>query len=289
MTWLYLSLGSALCFACLNLLSRVVSVDSKNPRALSLAFNLVSIAMATALFLLTGSYNKLSWPTQTQAWIYFLIAAFVYGMFERLRFYAAKLLDASIYSVIGNLSVVMAFFLSLFLYQEIFTVSKFIGFVLILIALLLVVGNKPGDRQGKKLKISFKGIWLGILTSALIGIGWSLDKKGAIFFNPETYNIMTWTVPFIILYFPSIKIKDVKDEFKIFSWKIVLLSFFNVAGYYLSLKALLLTEATKVIPVIQLSTLMTVIAGIFFLNEKTNLNKKILAGIIAVVGVFLLR
>jgi len=39
----------------------------------------------------------------------------------------------------------------------------------------------------------------------------------------------------------------------------------------------------------QLSTIMTVIAGIFLLNEKSNLLKKIIAGVIAVAGVFLLR
>jgi drug/metabolite transporter (DMT)-like permease len=282
MTWLYYSLGAAICFTCLNIFSRVVSVDSKNPRALTLAFNLVCIVMAIFLFLVTGSYKKVVLPTQTEVWVYFAIATFCYGMFERLRFYTAKLLDASIYSVISNISVVMAFFLSLFLYNETLTLSKFIGFILILISLILVINIK-------KSKILLKGLWFGIITSVLIGIGWSLDKKGAIFFSPETYNILAWTIPFIIIFFPSIKIKEIKLEFKKFSWKIILLAFFNFVGYYLTLKAYMLAEATKIIPVIQLSTLMTVIAGVFLLKEKNNLTKKLFAGVIAVIGVFLLR
>lgn len=282
MTWLYLSLASAVCFACLGIFSRVVSVDSKNPRALTLAFNLVCIVMAIILFLVTGSYKNFVLPNQSIAWVYLIIAAFAYGMFERLRFYATKNLDASIYSIIGNISVVMAFVISLFLYKETLTLTKFIGFVLILTAFFLVI-------EVKKSKISIKGIWLGIVTSVLIGIGWSLDKKGANFFNPETYNILGWTLPFIIIYFPSINIQEVKNEFKKFSWKIVLLAFFNFVGYYLTLKAYVLAEATKIIPIIQLSTLITVIAGVFLLKERSNLYKKILAGIIAVAGVFLLR
>lgn len=282
MTWFYLSLGSAFSFACMFLLSRIVSVNSKNPRALSLAFNSVFIVMAVTLFFLLGSYKNISLPTRSEAWIYFIIAAFFYGMFERLRFFVTKVLDASVYSIINNLSVVVAFSLSLFLYKETLTLSKLIGFILIIASLFLVV-------ERKKSKASFKAVLLGITASLVLGIGWGLDKKGAIFFSPETYNILLWIVPFFVLCFPYVNIKDIKTEFKKFTWRIVLLSFFNVLAYFLMLKALFLADATKVIPITQLSTIITVIAGIFLLNEKNDLSKKIFAGIIAILGVFLLR
>ncbi len=282
MTWLYLSFAAAFCFACLSILSRVVSVDSKNPRALSLAFNLTSILMAVILFLLTNSYKKIIFPAQTEAWIYFLIAAFFFGMFERLRFLATKLLPASVYSVISNLSVVVAFILSLLIYKETLTLSKATGFLLILTSLFLVV-------ETKKSKVSIKAVLVGLITSLFLGIAMALDKKGATYFSPEIYNILMWTVPFLVLLFPYAKIEDIKLQFKQFSWKIALLSLLNFTGYYLGLKAFLLMEATKVIPVIQLSTILTVIIGIFVLKEKNNLLKKIVAGIIAVIGVFLLR
>ena len=282
MTWLYLSLGTAIGYTCLSILSRTVSVESKNPRALSLAFNLVSILMAVILFFVTGSYKNFSLPSQTEAWTYFIIAAFFYGTYERLRFYASKYLDASIYSIINNITIIMAFIFSLFLYKEVLTLSKLIGFALILIAIFLV-------SEKKKSKISTKGLIYGIATSIFIGIAMSLDKKGATFFSPNVYNLLAWVGPFIVLWFPGIKITEIKQQFQKFTWKIVLLSFFNFIAFYLGLKAFVLAEATKVIPVIQLSTLMTVIAGIFLLNERSNLAKKILAGVIAVVGVFLLR
>lgn len=281
MIWLYLSLGSALFFACLNIFSRVVSVDSKNPRALSFVFNLVAIFMAFGIYFLTGSYKNFSLPTRSEAWIYFFIAAVFYGLYERMRFYVTKALDASISSIIENLAVVIAFFISLFLYKESLTLSKLLGFILIIIALFLVINIK-------KFKISLKGILLGVIASIFLGIGWGLDKKGVLLFNPETYNLLVWVGPLAVLYFPYIKLKDIRVEIKNYSWKIVLLSFFNVAGYFLMLKAFNLNEATKVIPVTQLSILFTVIAGVFLLNERSNLFKKILAGIIAVLGVFLL-
>lgn len=282
MTWLYYSLGTAIGYTCLSILSRTVSVESKNPRALSIAFNITSIFMAIILFFLTGSHKNFSLPTEREAWVYFLIAAFFYGSFERLRFYASKYLDASVYSIISNVTIVMAFIFSLFLYKEVLTLFKSIGFILILLAIFLV-------SEKKKSKVSTKGLFYGIATSIFIGIAMSLDKKGATFFSPNIYNLLAWIGPFIILWFPGIKITEIKQQFQKFSWKIVLLSFFNFGAFFLGLKAFVLAEATKVIPIMQLSTIMTVIAGIFLLKEKNNLLKKILAGIIAVIGVFLLR
>lgn len=282
MTWLYLSLGVAVCYACLNIFSRIVSVHSENPRALSIAFNLVSTVMAVILLLITGSFKDFTFPTQTEAWIYFIIAAFFYGIFERLRFLATKMLDASIYSIIGNISVIIAFTISVVIYKETLTISKLAGSFLILISLLMVV-------EKKRSKVSLKGFLVGLIASIAVGIAMGLDKKGAIFFNPEVYNLLLWVAPLIILYVPSIKFQEIMIQFKKFSWKIYLLSFFNFVGFYLGLKAFLLADATKVIPVVQLSTIMTVVAGVFLLKEKNNLFRKILAGIIAVIGVFLLR
>ncbi|MFA6016888.1 MAG: DMT family transporter [Patescibacteria group bacterium] len=281
MTWLYLSLGVAVCYACLNIFSRIVSVDSKNPRALSIAFNLVSTVMAIILLLFTGSFKNFSLPKIADAWIYLLIAAFFYGIFERLRFFATKMLDASIYSIIGNTSLIVAFTISIFLYKETLTISKLTGSLLILASLFMVVDKK-------KSKVSIRGVLVGLTACIAVGIAAGLDKKGAIYFSPEIYNLLLWVVPLIVLYFPGIKIKEIIDQFKKFSWKIVLLAFFNFVGYYLGLKAFLLADATRVLPIIQLSTIMTVIIGILFLNEKNHMSKKILAGIIAVVGVFLL-
>jgi drug/metabolite transporter (DMT)-like permease len=216
------------------------------------------------------------------AWIYLLIASLFYGLNERFRFLISKILEASVYSIIGNISVIIAFIVSFFLYKETLTFTKLLGSILIFFSLLLV-------SEFKKSKISARGMFLGVITSIYLGIAMSLDKKGAIFFNPETYNILLWVAPFIVLYFPGINTHEIKIEFKQFSWKIILLAFLNFVGFYLGLKAFILADATKVIPIVQTATLMTVIIGVFLLKEKTMLVRKLLAGVIAVIGVFLLR
>lgn len=282
MTWLYLSLASVLNFTYLNLLSRVVSRKSKNPRVMSVIFNFIAILMTLIIFIFSSGYKDFSLPKGFSPYYYLFLACLFYGLNERLRFYASKYLEASLFAIISNVSVVIAFIVALFLYNESITTNKMLGFLLIMTSLLLVSFERIK-------KINWRGISLALLTSTFIGIAWSLDKKGIYYFNLETYNVFVWLLPFLIVYFPGVKFSDIKREIKINKWSLILLSFLNVFGYFLNLKAQSLAEATKVIPIIQTSTVLTVIFGIFILKEKSHLFKKILAGIIAVVGVFLLR
>ena len=282
MTWLYLSLASVLNFTYLNLLSRVVSRKSKNPRVMSVIFNFIAILMTLIIFIFSSGYKDFSLPKGFSPYYYLFLACLFYGLNERLRFYASKYLEASLFAIISNVSVVIAFIVALFLYNESITTNKMLGFLLIMTSLLLVSFERIK-------KINWRGISLALLTSTFIGIAWSLDKKGIYYFNLETYNVFVWLLPFLIVYFPGVKFSDIKREIKINKWSLILLSFLNVFGYFLNLKAQSLAEATKVIPIIQTSTVITVIFGIIILKEKSHLFKKILAGIIAVVGVFLLR
>lgn len=282
MTWLYLSLASVLNFTYLNLLSRVVSQRSKNPRVMSVIFNFIAILITLIIFIFSSGHKNFSLPKGFYPYFYLFLACLFYGLNERLRFYASKYLEASLFAIISNVSVVIAFIVALFLYNESMTINKMLGFLLIMASLLLVSFEKIK-------KISWRGIGLALLTSTFVGIAWSLDKKGIYYFNTETYNVFIWLLPFFVVYFPGVKFSDIKREIKINKWSLILLSFLNVFGYFLSLKAQSLAEATKVIPIIQTSTVLTVIFGIFILKEKNNLFKKILAGVIAVIGVFLLR
>lgn len=282
MTWFYYAAGAVALFTTLNLLQRVLATKSEDERSLAILFNTLAATIAIIVFFLTGSYSHFRLPTTPWAYISLLVASFFYGMFERGRFYAAKQLDASIFSTVLNVSVVVAFVCAIFIYSEALTLKKVIGAVAIFVALFLVSYNKT------KSKTSLKDILFGVIISVSLGLGWVLDKKGTQYFNPDTYSIMLWTVPLFFIYFPKVNFQKIKREFKLSSWRVVLLSFINVIGYLFQLKALSLQEATRVIPIIQTSTLFVILLGIILLNERDHLYKKILAGIIAVAGVYLL-
>ncbi len=282
MNWFLYTMGTVFLFTSYNLLQRKLAIQAKNPRVMAVAFLGIAATMALVIFFIGGSYKSFSLPTQSEAWIALLVAIFSYGMFERYKFTAAKLLDASVLSTIGNLSVLVAVVGSIFIYGESISVQKFIGGFLVILSLLLVSFHK------KRVKLSTKGILAAIFINIMLGIGWMLDKKGAEYFNINTYNIFVWTIPILFVYFPHIPLKALREELKTASWKIYLLAAINVAGYLLQLKALTLAEATRVIPIVQTSTLFTVIIGVIVLKERDSMAKKFIAGCMAVIGVYFL-
>lgn len=282
MSWIILAFGSVFFFTANNLLQRILASDSKHPRAMAISFNVIAALIALLIFVLTGSFKHFILPSAPKAWIALMIACFCYGMFERGRFIAAKLIDASVLTTIFTISVLVAYIGSFFLYSESLTTYKLLGGTFIIGALFLVSLNK------KTSKLSTKGIIIAVLISIMLGLGWMLDKLGAQFFNPATYNILVWTIPIVFIYFPHIKLDVIKTELRVASWKLFLLAGADVMGYFMQLKALEIAEATRVIPIVQTSTLFTVFFGIILLKERDHVLRKIIAGGMAITGAYLL-
>jgi uncharacterized membrane protein len=282
MIWFYFAACSVIFFTALNLLQRMLAIESKNPRALALVFNTVAALIAFFTFILTSTTVDRRLPVNSVAWFVLITASLMYALFERRRFRTSQLLNASTFSIIANFSLFVALVGSLILYAESLTDLKIVGLVLILMALFLVSYTKTRD------KASLQAVAYGIVTFLFLGIAWTLDKQGTVYFGAETYNILVWTVPIIFIYLPYVKVEDIIFESKNASWRIVVLAGLNVFGYLLQLKALEIHEASRVIPIVQTSTIFTVLAGTVFLKEREGVFRKVLAGILALVGVVLL-
>ncbi|KKU09523.1 MAG: hypothetical protein UX13_C0038G0005 [Candidatus Woesebacteria bacterium GW2011_GWB1_45_5] len=269
MIWVYWAASSVVFFSFLSLLQRIISIDSKHPRAMSIVFNICGAIIAFLIFLAGGSYKNFALPQMPEAWIFILIASAMYGLFERWRFLASKLLEASVYSIISNIAVVIAFTGSVFLYSESLNLTNLAGVGMVILALILI-----GTAGGIHKKISLKGLGVGVVVSVFLGLGWMLDKKGALYFNAATYSMLIWIIPMIFVFFPYIKIKEIKYEAGRGLWKIVLLAAINVVGYLLMLKGLETGDATRIIPIVQTSSVVTVILGIFLLMRKRTYGEK---------------
>lgn len=281
--WLTLTLISTILFTTMNLLQRVLAVSSHDQRAAAIVFNFTAASMAFAIFILTGAYQNFSLPSSQIAYIGLVVGVVSYGLFERLRFVAAKRIDASTLTIITTLGIVIAFIGSAIIYHEDISISKMIGSLLILSAIFIV--PSPKNQHSKKTR---SGLLIGLAISLCIGFALMMDKNGALFFSSETYSILVWSLPLLIVIYPGIKVEKLYAEIKIGSWRIILMALVNVLAYATFLKAFTLADATKVMPIGQLSTIMTVLLGAAFLNERDGLVAKIIAGLIATVGAILL-
>lgn len=283
MSWLYYASTSVLFFVILALLQRKISIDSKYPRAMSVVYNFFASCFAVFIFGFSGGFNNFALPKAKEAYVYLIVAVLCYGLYERGRFFVAKHLDASINAIISNIALVVAFVGATFLYGESVTTNKQVGAMLILVSLFLISWQKIRPKS-----FSVKGFFVGVLITVFAGIGWMLDKKGALHFTANNYVMLGWVLPLIIIYLPYTKINEIKFEIKRSFWGIVLMSFLNVVGYYLQLKAMEMGEATRVIPMVQSYAVITVIMGIIILKESEYFGRKIIAGVVAFIGSYFL-
>lgn len=282
MSWLLYVCIAVVSFVTLGLLERTIAVETKFPRATGLFFN--SMAVLCTALIYTLSHKTL--PTLTaippQAWLLLAIAITCYGLFERGRFTAAKLLEASTFSVVVNVAVIVSMIGSFLFYQEPITAAKLLGSTLI-IGSLFLVGYQKTDHP-----VSREGLLVGIAISTALGIGWMLDKKGTEVFGSDLYGLFIWMLPLGIIIFPKVPLEELRAVLRHKPAATMLMALVNSIGYLAQLKAFELADATLVIPLVQTSLLLTVLAAIFVLKERSHIPQKIVSGVLALAGVLLI-
>lgn len=280
--WLILSLTAVLMFTAQNLLMRVLAVKSSNPRIFSFIFN--SWAAMFAVFLFVIERPTLA-DIQPASWVQLLLiagAVLGYGLYERTHFLARKHLEASTIAILFQLSPVIAFVGSLIFLHESLTVSKVVGATLLILASLVVIQKNPQLRFNRSILIA-------LFSAFVLGLAEMFDKPASANIPINLYSAAMWTLSLPLIAFPSLTLKQVAKEFKIGGWKVALTAFFNVFGFVLYLKALAMTDASRVIPIISSSATFVVLGGIIFLHERSHFGRKLIAGILILIGILLLR
>ncbi len=280
--WLILSLASVVIFTAVDLLMRVLAVKSEQPRTFSFIFNSWGALFAILLFI--GELPSLSLPTSlpTSHLLLILIAIISYGLYERTHFSARKHIDASTITILFRLAPVVAFTGSLVFFGEHISGQQLLGAALLLSSTALVIHKNPHLRLHRPLLIA-------LFSAFALGIGWMLDKPGSQGIPASLYSFIMWVGPLAMIALPSLSLTQLRREARIGGWKVALLAFLNVFGYFIYLKALTLESATKIIPITSSSSTLTVVAGIIILKENTNVTRKIIAGVLMFIGILLLR
>lgn len=282
MLWFYYALIGSIIFAAQELLMRVLSVRTGAPRLFAIAFNLWGALFAIVLFIIQGgSFSTLSTLSATQILLVILAAA-CYGFYERYQFFARRGMDAATFSIVIRINTVIGFIGAIIFLHEPLTLMKSIGLLLIIAASLLLVYKNP--------KFTYSPAFtFAILCSIALGATSVLDKPASAGLPGTLYSFIVWVTPIFIIAFPKVTKKEIIKELHIGGWKVALAALLNVAGYIIYLHALTLAEASRVNPIVATSGIITVLGGIYILKERDHLWRKIIAGVIACIGVILLK
>jgi len=180
------------------------------------------------------------------------------------------------------MNTTIAFLGSILFFGESMTINKVLGTALIIGATILVAYKNTGLVAGR-------GFWIAVFVAVILGFAWMLDKPGSANIPASFYSFMLWLLPLPIIAFPKIPLVELKKEIKNAGVGVFVIAFLNALGFYLQLKALSLADASRVIPIVSSASILTIIGGIFILNEKTHIARKLLAGAIMFAGVLLLK
>ena len=191
-----------------------------------------------------------------------------------------KNLEVSVVGILEQSYTVLMTLAGFVLFGEQVTLFKIIGI------LMIVGGNVLVFWQQKKMK-EMKYVWIGLLAYAcnvaagLIDVGYSGD------FNLPFYATFLYIIPALFIFIGSrIRIVDIIKEYKQANKRDYFITGFCWGiHYFMLLIAYSMGEVSVVAPLASLSVFSNVIVGYFWLKEKDRLAKKIIAAILAILGI----
>lgn len=275
MNWFILSSLAGLASNGFNITNRTALKDNGDATAYGWWFELVRTTFFLGLLLFT------SIPQITLAMIWPLTLV---GLSELFSVYVFMKMHAhthlSISSVISRLRVIWSPLIAWFLVNERLTMPEYFGIIAIFIGIAIVTSPKE-IKQDKGIKIAL----IFSFSSALLS---TVMKQASTVATTELIIIAQGIIPLFVLPFLMKRgFTRIMDSVGNNLSKILLAGGFNIASSYLLVEALHLTDASKAVGLYQAMTLFSVFYGIFILNERDKLIRKIIGSIIVIIGVIL--
>ena len=283
MSWLIFSLLALAFFVIYDVSGRYLATRSENPQAFAVIYNLGVAAMSPIIFIFDRTLPQGITPYIIGMTILGLL---IWGLNGRFEYFAKKHTEASVFSIVIKLGPVISFFLAILFLKESFTLAKFAGVVLIVLAnVLLLAGNLRHS------KIDLKGIRYTLLLAFILSVAWLFDAINVRAWGVGTFCAFSFFAPVIMSsFFPTIKKLELKRELVLTPWwQFLVLGFFNLVGYGFMLKALMLGEASNVMPIATSTTPFVVLIGIILLGERDSLARKIFASVLVLFAIYLMR
>lgn len=265
---------------CFDQAYKVATKTSKKDGALTVLLEF----MAAIIAFICIPFFELKFPTDIKTYLLFIGTIVFFAITDRLNTTVRRGIEASTFNMLRQIATVFIMIAGVLIFKESLIITKVIGAILIIFSNILIFYKK------EKIKVN-KYLGLGILANITFTVAMLMEIEASIYFNPAFFIGMTLLGPAILItLFERIKISDIKEEFKIGNKKAI---FVTAITWGLSIlaqvRAYNLGDVTLVAPLCALTVILNVIAGYMFLNEKDNISKKIIAGILITISVFLIK
>ncbi len=274
-------LGATVCFAIGRLMQRALLKNGKHdPVTYSIYFQF----LVPLIILPIALFNNFTLSPLNVVWPQFILMTVLYGTASVLFYLALKHTQISEVMIIGATGPIWTTVTSILFLGDRISILKLLGIVLAVIGVGFVFYQKG--------RFKFhKGHFYAFLSILFFGIGLTNDSFLLRYFNQTTYSFLYYFFPglFIALMYPK-KVLEIKG----FIRKNASFNFF-VPAVLAAIGSLLVNTsfqigagASGVSTMMQLSPIFTIVLGAIFLQERENLVRKIIGGIIVIIGVLLI-
>ena len=273
---------TAVLWATYALVARALVVKSDYPLAFAVLVNLFASLFAVLVLIGEGG---IFWGVTVVVLVATFVSTACSGVFEGLQIFVRKNLEASRSTVLSQLAPLVTLIGSVILLHEHLTLLKGIGTVLV------VGGNLVAShRHGGALRQ--RAVFFALGAAAALGSVYVADKFASSHYPIGFYMILSYFLPALYIFLfamPRGKTHQLVSEFRKTTWRLPVLAFTGIFGYYLLLKTFRIAEASSVIPIVYSSTILITIGGIVFLKERSNIAQKLIGAALVFAGVIVLK
>ena len=279
-SWPVLVAISVVTYAVSVLLQKVIlRHDKSNPVAFAIVFQtLVGVVIAIAAL-----FHGFVMPDLAKYWSNMSVMVVLYGAGNIIIFNSLKLVDASTFTILFASRAFWTIVGALLFLGEHYTWARLVGAVLIVISIVLV--------SWKKRKLEFgKGELLGLLAGLVFGVAFVNDAFIVQNSDVLSYEALAFLLPTLaILLAQPRSVKHIPHLLKgSFLTKLLVLSIlYGVSAVTVFMAYKVGRNASQIAPLVQTTTIVTVVLSIVFLKEKTALLRKSFGAAISFIGVVL--
>lgn len=212
------------------------------------------------------------------------IVCIIYAITDRLNIEARYGLEPSSFSMLKQLSTVFIIIFGIVFMKHELVIHRLIGAGIIIIANLLLAFNKGKFRFNKYFIMC-------VISNLLFAVAMLINMNISSEFNVAVYTFFTVGIPFcVISLFNKVKFKELKKEFNRYDKKLFVFSALMWCLMLISsVKSYELGNVVIVASFLALTSILNSIVELIFNRDKKTFLKKIVIGILIVIGVILVK
>jgi len=235
-----------------------------------------SLFLPALFFLIIG---KISWQHPITDWILLLCGSTLLAGYMIANVWALSKLDASVFTLLFNLRVLVITVLGYMLLHEVPSTIQIIGGLIIFVGIVVLHFHKNAKWRSEATLV-------GLFTMFWFSLHAILEKYNLTFWRTEDYifffNLFATLILWLVLLVRRVNIRDQLKHTKSISFLGLLIS--RSLSAYSYIYALAFGSLAITSYVSSMSVVLIVLFGIYMLGEHTHIRRKLFAAAIACVG-----